>query len=91
MSLRPGIKAAILKVRQSLSHFGYRMRTISGRNLQEIRGGSSLEDLLTDMSLNDLNRVLYRCDGEEKDDGKGFGAYDVPGHGPLAYCGLQGT
>ena len=79
-----------MKVRQTLQHFGYRMRTISGRNLQEIRGASSLEDILADMSLDDLNRVIYRCDAEEKDDGKGFGTYDIPKHGRLPYCGLQG-
>jgi glycogen debranching enzyme len=80
-----------MKVRQSLSQFGYRVSTISGRSLQEIQGGSCLADVLIAMTLNDLNRVLYRCDAEEKDDGKGFGAYDIPGFGALPYCGLQGT
>ena len=42
------------------------------------------------LSLLDLNYALYRCDSEEKDDGRGGGAYVVPGAGALVYCGLQG-
>ncbi|KAI5638657.1 amylo-alpha-1,6-glucosidase domain-containing protein [Phthorimaea operculella] len=43
----------------------------------------------TGLDLSDLNTVLYRCDAEERDAGGG-GVYDVPGHGPLVYAGLQG-
>ena len=35
------------------------------------------------LSLVDLNFVLYYCDKEQR-------VYNVPGHGPLTYCGLQG-
>lgn len=42
------------------------------------------------MDLNDLNRAIYRCDNEERDMGKGIGAYDIPGYGSLVYCGTQG-
>ncbi|KAI0207634.1 Glycogen debranching enzyme [Lamellibrachia satsuma] len=82
-------KSAILNVRQLLSQFGYRMRTYSGRNLQEIMS-TDLERITTSLSLNDLNRVLYHVGCEESDDGFGFGAYNVPGYGDLPYCGLQG-
>ena len=82
-------KSAILNVRQLLSQFGYRMRTYSGRNLQEIMS-TELERITTSLSLNDLNRVLYHVGCEESDDGFGFGAYNVPGYGDLPYCGLQG-
>ncbi|KAJ3353015.1 hypothetical protein HDU83_007389 [Entophlyctis luteolus] len=43
-------------------------------------------DCLTD---EDVNIVLYRCDNEEKDV-IGDGTYNVPGFGPLPFCGLQG-
>ena len=77
-------------MRSCLSSFGYRVHTYSGRNLKEI-SSTELESVVSGLSLNDMNRVLYRCDGEERDDGKGFGSYNIPGHGNLPYCGLQGT
>ena len=89
ISLDPGIKDAVLKVRQCLSLFGYRMHTYSGRNLKEI-SNTTLENIAVGLSLVDISRVLFRCDPEERDDRKGFGAYDIPSHGPLSYCGLQG-
>ncbi|KIW01705.1 glycogen debranching enzyme [Verruconis gallopava] len=43
------------------------------------------------LSLTDLNYLLYRCDPEERDATDGAdGCYNVPGHGPLVYAGLQG-
>ncbi len=42
------------------------------------------------MDLLDLNYALYRCDQEERDDGLGGAAYEVPGAGSFVYCGLQG-
>ncbi|KAG0242510.1 family 13 glycoside hydrolase [Mortierella sp. GBAus27b] len=38
----------------------------------------------------ELNVVLYRCDGEEQDVTPGNGVYNIPGHGSLVYCGLEG-
>lgn len=49
----------------------------------------ALQAAVADLSLDDLNPVLYRCDAEEKDDNGGNGAYNVPGHGTLIFAGLQ--
>lgn len=45
----------------------------------------------TDLTLSDLNFLMYRCEAEERaeSDGKD-GVYDIPGHGKLVYAGLQG-
>jgi len=43
------------------------------------------------LDLIDLNVVLYRADGEERDVTNGeFGTYDVQGLGKAVYCGLEG-
>ncbi|KAG1755535.1 central domain of glycogen debranching enzyme-domain-containing protein [Suillus lakei] len=52
---------------------------------------SDADKAFGDLDLVDLNAVLYRADGEERDASSGeIGAYDVPGFGKLAYCGLEG-
>ena len=44
-----------------------------------------------DLSLVDLNVVLHRAEGEERDATNGeIGTYAVPGIGNLVYCGLEG-
>lgn len=52
---------------------------------------SGAEEAFSDLDLVDLNVVLHRAEGEERDatDGE-FGTYAVPGLGDLVYCGLQG-
>ena len=50
-----------------------------------------LDDIISKLSLTDLNRILYRCDPEEKDDGNGGGVYVLPHVGAMTYCGLQGV
>jgi glycogen debranching enzyme len=52
---------------------------------------SGADEAFSDLSLIDLNVVLYRSDGEERDATSGkIGAYNVPGIGHLTYCGLEG-
>lgn len=49
------------------------------------------EQAFKDLNLVELNVVLFRSEGEERDATKGeIGAYDVPGIGKLVYCGLEG-
>lgn len=44
-----------------------------------------------DLSLQDLNAILYRCEPEERDASGGRdGVYTIPGVGPLKYAGLAG-
>ena len=52
---------------------------------------SDAETAFAELDLIDLNVMLYRADGEERDftDGE-FGTYKVPGMGELVYCGLEG-
>lgn len=46
---------------------------------------------MTDLDLVDLNVVLHRADGEERDATSGAeGTYDIPSYGNLVYCGLEG-
>ncbi|THH32030.1 hypothetical protein EUX98_g2165 [Antrodiella citrinella] len=52
---------------------------------------SGAEEAFGDLDLVDLNVVLHRAEGEERDaTGGEIGAYSVPGMGDLVYCGLQG-
>lgn len=51
---------------------------------------NDLQEVVNKLDLADLNRALYRCDQEERDDGRGFDVYNVPNFGTLVYCGLQG-
>ena len=52
---------------------------------------SGADEAMSGLSLVDLNALLYRCDGEERDLSGGHdGVYNVPGYGTLVYCGLEG-
>ncbi|KAG2354956.1 amylo-alpha-1,6-glucosidase-domain-containing protein, partial [Suillus spraguei] len=52
---------------------------------------SDADKAFGNLDLVDLNVILYRADGEERDATSGLiGAYDVPGFVKLTYCGLEG-
>lgn len=49
------------------------------------------EKAFASLDMIDLNVVLYRADGEERDlTGGQDGVYDIKGLGALKYCGLEG-
>jgi len=52
---------------------------------------SRSQEAFSELSLVDLNVILYRADGEERDaTDEVYGVYDVPGLGKNVYCGLEG-
>ncbi|GAA5860325.1 hypothetical protein JCM8547_003463 [Rhodosporidiobolus lusitaniae] len=51
---------------------------------------SGAKEAFGKLGMVELNVLMYRADGEEKDATGGDGVYDLPGSGPLVYCGLQG-
>ena len=48
---------------------------------------SDIKSIVSNLSLVDLNFVLFRCDREEGDDIRG-GAYELPIVGKMNYCGI---
>lgn len=48
-------------------------------------------DVTKDLTLYDLNNILYRSEAEERDSSMHQdGTYDIPGYGKIVYAGLQG-
>lgn len=59
-------------------------------NLDNYVKQGAIEESL-DLTLYDLNAVMYRCEAEERDvSGGAEGTYTVPGYGQLVYAGLEG-
>ena len=82
MSLVPEACQAIQLIR---SFLGESSDSAEGNSLRQ-----KVELCCEGMDLLDLNYALYRCDQEERDEGQGGAAYEVPGAGSFVYCGLQG-
>ena len=57
--------------------------------LTRFSASTDVEHIISRLTLADMNRIIYRCDQEERDEGRGWAAYDVPNFGPLVYAGLQ--
>ena len=89
VSMVPEAVAAI----QQLRGFTNKPLTATDSKASHDQGKSLYKELVStidSLSLVDLNYVLYRCDNEEQVDSPGNGVYNIPGYGPLTYCGLQG-
>lgn len=91
-NLRPG---TVVAVRVSLyendrPHLSKLDELIGSLLCESGKKYDELKQVISKLNLLDLNRAIYRCDTEERDMGKGTGAYDIPGYGPLVYCGTQG-
>jgi glycogen debranching enzyme len=66
-------------------------RHVTNFTTKKASNNPELEEIVSRLTLADLNRALYRCEEEERDETKGAnGAYDIPEFGPVVYCGLQG-
>jgi glycogen debranching enzyme len=51
---------------------------------------SGADEAFGELDLVDLNVILDRADGEERDATGGDGTYTIPNYGSLVYCGLEG-
>jgi len=52
---------------------------------------SGAKAAMEELTLVDLNFLLYKCEPEERDASEGRdGTYDIPSHGKIVYAGLQG-
>ncbi len=89
-SLPPSPRVALVPEADVAVQF---IRSFLGKSDESKEGSlcrENLESCCSGMDLLDLNYALYRCDQEERDEGTGGGAYEIPGAGGLVYCGLQG-
>lgn len=64
-----------------MPHLVHRMPSIDDQ--------SNLRLIIDDISLVDLNRLLFRCEAEETSEDPRGGSYDVPNFGKLCYCGFE--
>ena len=52
--------------------------------------GQNLKQATGQLTFDELNIILYRCENEEQSDIKS-GCYNLANHGPLVYAGFQGV
>jgi glycogen debranching enzyme len=76
ISLLPQIRQSIINLRELINQFS--------------NPRSQFNKIIKELTLIDLERILYRTSIEEDADGKGFDVYSIPDYGKLVYCGLQG-
>ncbi|KAG8039804.1 hypothetical protein G9C98_000533 [Cotesia typhae] len=77
VSLQDNIKPALMKLNEIV---------------HSIASIKELKSIVGRMNLADMNKVLYCCDQEEREEtADHFGVYNIPSYGPLVYAGLQGV
>jgi glycogen debranching enzyme len=76
ISLLPQIRQSINNLRELINQFS--------------NPTSQFNKIVKELTLIDLERILYRSSIEEEADGKGFDVYLIPDYGKVNYCGLQG-
>lgn len=89
VSLDPKAQQVVGVLRYYLSQFSpkYRRGSASDDNPPEVLQ-KPLAQIMSKLSLADMNVLLFRCDAEEQEDGGG--CYGIPGWESLKYAGLQG-
>ncbi|XP_056452233.1 glycogen debranching enzyme isoform X2 [Gadus chalcogrammus] len=89
VSLDPRAQQVVGILRFYLTQFSPKYRKGSIPDLQTPPAlKTPLAQLMSQLSLSDLNILLFRCDAEEEEDGGG--CYGVPGWEKFRYAGLQG-
>ncbi|CAF4401014.1 unnamed protein product, partial [Adineta steineri] len=76
VSVLPRIHQTLINIEQIINQFS--------------NPSSQFNKIIQDLTLIDLERVLYRSSVEEQSDGKGVDVYTIPDYGQLVYCGLHG-
>jgi glycogen debranching enzyme len=75
----------------AIAHLGRLVERFNVRSLNDLSSvDHDFDRIVSRLTLADLNRALFHCEEEERDEGHGFGAYNIPGFGSTVYCGLQG-
>uniref|UniRef100_A0A674P8Z8 Glycogen debranching enzyme n=1 Tax=Takifugu rubripes TaxID=31033 RepID=A0A674P8Z8_TAKRU len=89
VSLDPKAQKMVGALRFYLSQFSpkYRKGSLTEENPPEALQ-KPLAQLMSQLTLADLNILLFRCESEEQEDGGG--CYSIPGWETLKYAGLQG-
>ncbi|XP_023190606.1 glycogen debranching enzyme isoform X1 [Xiphophorus maculatus] len=89
VSLDPKAQKLVGVLRFYLSQFSpkYRRGSVPDENPPEVLQ-KPLTQLMSKLTLADMNILLFRCEAEEQEDGGG--CYSIPGWECLKYAGLQG-
>ncbi|KAM8838506.1 glycogen debranching enzyme isoform 2-T4 [Synchiropus picturatus] len=89
VSLDPTAQKLVGVLRHYLSQFSpkYKKGSVADDNPPEALL-KPLAQLMSKLTLADMNILLFRCNSEEKEDGGG--CYDIPGWESFKYAGLQG-